>query len=102
MSEEDIKALAKMLLESGDIKVYSNDGELVAMSLPADNTKDTKELDECDDYLRAVEHDFRDNADAILEQLQLSHLHASFPKEDGRRRAPVEALVNKITITLHR
>lgn len=83
MIEMDVKSLAKSILETGDVKTYSDEGELVTMVIPV---KDVHNADEAGKYLKDVERDFRDSADAILKTLELSHLHAHTVK--GRPRIP--------------
>jgi hypothetical protein len=73
MSEQDINILVKELLQKGDIKCYSDEGSLVSLS---ESIGQDTENDVDVDYIKTIEHDFREDADDILKKLELSHLRA--------------------------
>ena len=78
MNDNEIRIDIHKILENGDVKIYSDDGTLISLNAQLD---DRREADEANDYIKAVEQDFRENADSILERLELAHLHIAPLKE---------------------
>lgn len=80
MSNVSVDDLINEILK-GDIKVYADDGKLVSLT-PGMDEHELKEDNDSINYIKAVEQDFRGNADDLLKNLKLSHLLVT-PQKNG-------------------